>query len=205
MDVVGPLAYRVLIKLSNVADAKGERAWRTKADVAHELGRDQRSIQRAFRELEFAALIKPGDQSFVRHIRADRRPTVYDLNFAYASTVEQPSIEGFTDAENDDSHGETPRGDTVIHSPHGETRGVQTGRQLVSHIEQPINSNNSSTRADHSSDGYSSTTCPTGNGGHVYPRPGLAPAVHCTRCGMHRDQVYNPATFDIAWREVVTA
>jgi hypothetical protein len=193
MDVCGALAYRVLIKLSNVADARGERAWRSKADVARELGRSQRSIQRAFVELERQCLVKRGDQSFVRHLRADRRPTVYNLNFQFEWAFDDEQIDGF-DA---DADGETPRGDTVIHTPDGETSQVHTGGHLMSDKELPMNGNNSSTNGDPSTGaGYSSTTCPTGTGGHLYSfeQPDL-----CSRCGMHRDQLYNPSTFDIVW------
>lgn len=142
---VGPLAFRVLLKLANVAAEDGSRAFRDKPRIAHELGVSQRSVQRAYRELEHAALIRPGDQSFTHHIRADKRPTVYDLNFHWQVIVEQPqlSIDGETPTV-------SPYGETELSTPgSGETPGVQTGRQLLSHIERSVNTLNSSTRGDH--------------------------------------------------------
>lgn len=141
-DVVGPLAYRVLLKLANVADATGQRAWRNKADVARELGRDQRSIQRALRELEHAALILTGDQEFVHHIRADRRPKVYNLNFSYQREFSQPELDAFETI--------VSRGDTVIHrSPRGDTRGAN-GETTGVALRTFKNINNSSSKTSHS-------------------------------------------------------
>lgn len=91
-DVVGPLAFRVLLKLANVSNEDGTIAFRTKATMAHELGVNVKSIQRALNELQSAALIKPGDQSFVRHLTGGRRPVVYELNFRYKTQYEQPEL-----------------------------------------------------------------------------------------------------------------
>lgn len=119
-DLVGALAFRVLIKLANVANDTGTIAFRTKADMATELGVTQRSIQRALSELEHAALIKPSDQEYVHHIRADRRPTVYELNFRYKTQYSAPELP-WDDGETKLSTGE-PRGDS--HGSHGETTAV---------------------------------------------------------------------------------
>lgn len=191
VDVVGPLAFRVLLKLANVADQRGERAWRSKTELAIELGRSQRSIQRAFRELEHAAVIFPGDQSFVQHLRADRRPTVYNVNMRWSSEFEQPELEVFD--------GETLRGDTVIHSPHGETPQVHTGRQLLSHIEPPMNSTNSSTRANHRAP--TDDPCPFSKSGHLRVDEEND---SCARCGLTPEQRYDPASKSIRRLEVTS-
>lgn len=110
-DAAPPMAFRVLLKLADVASKDGTRAWRSikgKDGMAAELGVSERSIQRALRELEELKLIKPGNQSHVAGLRADRRPTVYDLQcgLAQVDSEEQPL----------DRRGDT-RGDMVIHSP----------------------------------------------------------------------------------------
>ncbi|OJX69728.1 MAG: hypothetical protein BGO94_14745 [Micrococcales bacterium 72-143] len=116
-DLVKPLAFRVLLKLANVADPEGRRAWRSKFELANELGVDQRSIQRALRELEQAHLIRKGDQKFVTHIRAGYRPTVYDI------VMRRPGDHGMQPLDDGMEEVET-RGDTVIHNPvRGDTRG----------------------------------------------------------------------------------
>jgi len=91
-DVAKPLATRMLLKLANVAAQDGSRAYRNSWEVAAELGVDRRSVMRALRELEASHLIHKGDQRVVAHIRADRRPTVYDLNFGYAREFGSPEL-----------------------------------------------------------------------------------------------------------------
>lgn len=117
-DLVKPLAFRVLLKLANVANPEGRNAWRSKHDLAAELGVDARSIQRALRELEGEHLIRRGDQKFVSHIRAGYRPTVYDI------VMKRPAQGGMRTLDDGlDLEPET-RGDTVIHNPgRGDTRG----------------------------------------------------------------------------------
>lgn len=115
--VVDALAYRVLLKLADVAATDGSRAWRSKLELAEELQVHPRSVQRAFRSLEDAGLIEPGDQRHVDHIRADKRPTVYTLQTPEAQAIAQ----GFAIS----SSGETQRGDMPVDNP-------RAGRQLVS-------------------------------------------------------------------------
>lgn len=91
-DAMKPLATRVLFKLANVAAQDGKRAFRSKWDMADELGVDQRSVQRALRELEQAGFIGRGDQRAVAHLRGDRRPTVYDLNFQWRRDWSAPPL-----------------------------------------------------------------------------------------------------------------
>jgi len=103
------LAYRVLIKLCNNADALGRTAWRSTSELAQELGVSQRSIHRALRELEQARLILPGDQDFVKHIRADRRPRVYDMNLGYreeTATAEFDLDDGVTEISTGETRGD---------------------------------------------------------------------------------------------------
>lgn len=147
-ELVGHLAYRVLVKLANVSNDKGTIAFRSKSEMAEELGVSQRSIQRALRELEMAALINPGDQSFVRHIRADKRPTVYELNFRWRTQYGAPELP-WPEVES----GETERGDRVIHSPErGDSHGSSGETTAVAH--RTINErDNSSSRGNHKSDG----------------------------------------------------
>lgn len=133
--VVGPLAYRVLLKLADVATRDGRRAWRSKVELADELQVSPRSVQRAFRELEDttpdgtqrgaddAGLIVAGDQRHVAHIRGDKRPTVYDLPHVPQPPQRQP--QPMAGAEAISGNGETQRGDNAVDNP-------STGRQLVS-------------------------------------------------------------------------
>ncbi|TFB88625.1 hypothetical protein [Cryobacterium luteum] len=131
-DVAKPLAIRMLLKLANVAAQDGTAAYRNSWEVATELGVDRRSIMRALRELETAELIHKGDQRILAHIRADRRPTVYDLNFGYAREFGQPELplpEDGEDVPNPDALNEWSdfHGVTEFSTgTHGVTNGVTT-------------------------------------------------------------------------------
>lgn len=140
-DVCGPLAFRVLAKLANVAAQDGTRAWRLASEVADELGVNVRSIRRATAELEQANLIRKGDQRAVAHWRGNRRPIVWDIVMHHHSTVQVPLPQ---DEDDDES-----RGDTVIHSPDDTPVGVTPGvtpdvttavphRELRELREQPL-------------------------------------------------------------------
>jgi len=133
-DVCKALAYRVLTKLTDVADERGQRAWRSKSQLADELGVSQRSIQRAIKELENDRLIIRGDQRYVQHLRADKRPTVYDCNLRHSgvTTAAIALWSGETTAvasgETELSTGETTAvasGETELST--GETTAVASG------------------------------------------------------------------------------
>jgi len=118
-DVCGPLAFRVLAKLANVAAQDGTRAWRLVYEIAEELGVSARSIQRATQELEGANLIRKGDQRAVSHWQGNRRPVVWDIVMHHQSSAQVPLP---LDVDDDES-----RGDTVIHSPDDTPTGVTPG------------------------------------------------------------------------------
>lgn len=128
-DLTKPLAYRVLVKLANVASSDGTRAWRSKWEMADELGVSERSIQRALAELEALNCIRKGDQKFVSHLRGGYRPTVYDIVMSRAEGGIQTLADGLDEAP---EAGET-RGETEISTgTAGETRGETTA---VAHRE----------------------------------------------------------------------
>lgn len=79
LEVVHATAYRALLKYADRADEHGRAAWFTAAGLAESLGCSLRTAQRAVLALTDAGLLIEGDQRFVKHISANRRPTVYDL------------------------------------------------------------------------------------------------------------------------------
>lgn len=83
LDVVPPTAFRVLLMLANHAHSDGRNVWRKKSELANELGCSLRTVERAFRDLRVRGLIKHGDQRLTEHLRADRKPVVFDLNFEF--------------------------------------------------------------------------------------------------------------------------
>lgn len=74
-----PLAKLVLIGLANHADSAGCAAWPAAEKLAEYAGCSVRSVRRKTSDLEDAGLIVRGDQGIVEHLRADRRPVVWDL------------------------------------------------------------------------------------------------------------------------------
>ena len=75
-------ARLVLISLADAATADGSAAWPSARTIAEGLVVSVRTVRRRLEELEERGLIRRGDQRLVGHLRADRRPTVYDLAMA---------------------------------------------------------------------------------------------------------------------------
>lgn len=80
MSACSGTAFRVLVNLAERADPLGYGAWPAVSSLADSLECSTRTVQRALRELVVAGLIRVAtDQRAVGHIRADHRPTVYDV------------------------------------------------------------------------------------------------------------------------------
>lgn len=77
----------VLLAYANHAAKDGTAAWPSKASVADYAERDPKTVQRSLRKLEAAGWLRRGDQELVAHLRADRRPTVYDVAMNEATRV----------------------------------------------------------------------------------------------------------------------
>ncbi|AYN56861.1 helix-turn-helix DNA binding domain protein [Arthrobacter phage Andrew] len=85
--VPDPIAHLVLIGLADHANDDGTAA-RPSVGVLAEYARcSPRSVQNKLRDLEACGLIWKGDQRSVEHLRADRRPVVYDLNIRGVNVV----------------------------------------------------------------------------------------------------------------------
>lgn len=169
MDACGGTEYRVLILLANHAHHDGRNAFRSTESLAAELNTSKRTVQRAIKNLRAAALIAPGNQELVEHIRPDRRPTVYDLNLRYGVEYTAPAfIDGVTTTVT--PHGVTnlARGDNPVHN------GVTTG---VAHrtVIEPINS---STRDNQTARVTPSRCSGRRDGKHV-----ALPSGYCNGCG----------------------
>lgn len=75
----GHAARAVLSLLAVRSNDPGYAAWPSVSTMAESLGVTRRTVQRALVELRDTGLIRAGDQAAVRHLRADRRPAVYDV------------------------------------------------------------------------------------------------------------------------------
>lgn len=108
LDIVTPTAFRVLLLLANHAHSDGRNVWRKKSEVAAELGCSLRTVERSIRDLKMQGLIRDGDQRLTDHLRGDRRPVVYDLNFRYG----QPELD-----IDDTTATDAPYGPTSVSRP----------------------------------------------------------------------------------------
>lgn len=95
---VGPMAFRVLLKLADVAQPDGTGAYRFVPHVAAELDVSERTVFRAVAELEAGGLIRRGEQKIMSHWRGGNRPVVWDVNMHGTATL-SPLVEdsAFTD------------------------------------------------------------------------------------------------------------
>lgn len=91
VDACGPKPFRVLLLLADHAHRDGRNVWRKNSEIAGELGCSVRTVERAITELKMVGLIREGDQRLVQHLRGDRRPKVYDLNFEYGKSYDAPT------------------------------------------------------------------------------------------------------------------
>ena len=71
--------FAVLGAMADQADSDGCATWLAKETIAERVHVSEETVKRCWRNLLKRRLIGKGDQSLVRHYRADRRPVVYDL------------------------------------------------------------------------------------------------------------------------------
>lgn len=117
-----PTSTLVLIALADSANDDGTGAWPAVGTLAERARCSPRSVQRHLRLLIDAHLIRAGNQELVAGYRADRRPTVYDLNLSRTRGDRlSPRTDGVTPvAPRGDTGGTdgvtpvTPRGDTGV-------------------------------------------------------------------------------------------
>jgi len=145
LEGVCDAAHVTLCLLANRADERGRNAFYSVSTMAKMRGLNERTIRRHLAQLEAAGLIVRGDQRFVAHIPANKRPVVWNLCHRPIGELDDPDL-GVTSVtpqevpgpvDNSPSRGDirvTPnasRGDTK--RPLGVTPGV---RQEV--INNPI-------------------------------------------------------------------
>jgi hypothetical protein len=202
---LGP--YRVLLILAEHANSEGKRAWRSKSKIATTLEVSERSVQRWYKALIEARLILPGDQGFVAHIPANRRPVVYDIalgrNVHYQQAL-MPERVGETRLSTG-SLGET----TAV--GFGETTAVVSRNQEL----EPTNSSikrTPSTRAQNETErsapppsaAASFAYCPT-SPSHQHEKALAGSLSVCGWCGIRDDQWYDQRSGMVRYRSEVTA
>ncbi|MEV7264694.1 helix-turn-helix domain-containing protein [Micromonospora aurantiaca] len=74
------------LALARFVDEDGRGAYPSRQELARIARKSVSQVYRDLARLVELGVIVPGDQSLVAHIRADRRPTVYDLAYARTRT-----------------------------------------------------------------------------------------------------------------------
>lgn len=133
-----------LVAVARYAGADGKGAHPSALTIAGHTRKSESQAKRDLAKLEELKLLKRGNQRAVAYIRADRRPTVYDLAMPRGSTHDTPSGSngvapmhgrGSTHASNGvaqvlpeevlktSGHGAAPGGGAAAPCEHGEPRG----------------------------------------------------------------------------------
>lgn len=168
-------AFRVLLKMADVADADGRNVWLSKARIAEELVTSLSTVTRALQELRLAGLIVDGDKRAVAHLKGNRRPNVYDLNMR-AIIAPQLDISGVSELTPQSSRGVNSR-----------RLGVSTGdTQTVSKPVKQLNSRNHRGSAE-PVDNYDAASW---QADHLIPCKkaplhDFDPEMFCRACGYH--------------------
>lgn len=130
-----PYRKLVLLAYADYAHRNGRNSCPSKPTVAEYAECDKRTVQRHTDALLAAGFIRRGDQSIVEHIRADRRPVVYDIamddqtRLAWQVAAERGDIatprpdEDLEDPDPERGDTESPRPRSAL-SPRDDTHGV---------------------------------------------------------------------------------
>jgi hypothetical protein len=74
-----PVQVLILVAMAEKANDDGTVTYQSAKTIGTKARVSPRTVQRELKKLEEAGIIRRGDQRHVEHIRADRRPVVYDL------------------------------------------------------------------------------------------------------------------------------
>ena len=88
----------ILMALADNADDTGRNAWPSVATIARKARCSVRSVYRYLEEMENAGLIRRGDESFVKHLPANRRPIVWDLVMSVSPDSRDDSLTPLDDS-----------------------------------------------------------------------------------------------------------
>jgi hypothetical protein len=102
-----------LVVVASYAGQDGRGAYPTETSIARQTRKSERQVRRDLAELQRRGLLLRGDQNLTAHLRADRRPVVYDLAMSRADVGVPPlPRHGGTSetprADIGDRHGGTP-------------------------------------------------------------------------------------------------
>lgn len=192
---VPPQVVAVLIGLARHAGDDGSDSYPSEATLARYARKSVRSVQRDLAQLLELGLIRiPADQSAAEHIRADRRPTVYDLAYA----PERPDVDDTTSTS---GRRTTRRTRHVVDDR--TTRRTRPNDPTHTSPEEDIEEDRKIRvpARDATGPAAQATPCPHGTPGGALPHPKTRKP-RCPLCRAHvtscdRDPLYCPTCQDI--------
>ncbi|MCY4726728.1 helix-turn-helix domain-containing protein [Nocardioides sp. STR2] len=151
--VIDAQEHLVLIGLADHAGSNGTGAWPSRATLAEYARCTERTVGTKLRRLAEAGIIRRGDQRIVGHLRADRRPVVYDLAMDGGNLF--PAVHG----GNDVPAAPVTGGNAASHGGNSDVaRGEQPGSYGGNAVSYKPSLNRTEPSMNHSS---SSATPPT--------------------------------------------
>lgn len=135
-DLPPPLKW-TLVAIARYAGEDGRGAYPAKQTLAYVTGKSARQVQRDIGELLARGLIRLGDQRLAKDIRADQRPTVYDLAMPAGN-----GRSGETSTTPRRRHGETSERSTGRH-PSAQRGDMGVSRRVLKTPEQGASSRRS--------------------------------------------------------------
>lgn len=192
----------ILFGMANHAHKDGRNSWASKETLAEYGECSTRTVRRHILALVEGGFIREGDQAHVKHVRADRRPVVYDLamddgtraSWAAERAGDGPSSDAVDNPVDQGSRGDNLSPRTDGHGvTHGVTPMVERGDTAVS----PELRTNLRTSPQPPGAGGDRAAAPTPTS-HLAvvancSKPGPTPHANCRGCGTTNRQVERSA------------
>jgi hypothetical protein len=185
VDVGDATRKLVLIGYANHAHKDGRNSWASKETIAEYANCSKRTVQRHVDALIASGWMRRGDQRQVAHLRADRRPVVYDVAMSEAERAAWEASETSTRGDNltprvgGDETATGGQPDVTPPDVHGVTDGVT----------QPCPPRGDTAVSPEPSLNKGTTPQPPASGGRACAKPGPTPHVNCRGCGTTNRQI----------------
>lgn len=206
-DVGDATRKLVLIGYANHAHKGGRHSWASKDTIAEYANCSKRTVQRHVDALLAAGWLRHGDQQQVAHLRADRRPVVYDVAMNEATRAEWAAAAAAGRGDNLSPRASEPgtrRGDEAV-----STRDAATGGQPVTPSEghgvthgvtQPCPPRGDTAVSTEPYLNQELPPLPPASGGRPCAKPGPTPHPNCRGCGTTNRQLADQRRRDEAAR-----
>lgn len=176
-DVGDSTRKLVLIGYANHAHKDGRNSWASKETIAEYVNCSAKTVRRHVAALIAEGWIREGDQDQVAHLRADRRPIVYDLAMTKATRREWAA-----EARGDNLTGrESERPDTAVTGRDDTHGGTDGGSPVAARGDTAVSPEPRTNQG--------TSPLPPPAGATSCAKPGPTPHVNCRGCGTTNRQL----------------